>query len=509
MAKRVSQVGIPSEIAALAPLSLGQGSQQGRELEIAGASLVELGVLLHKKKVATDVANGTAAYNKLFDDYTQGITSSDKPISPGSYVPGYEKALAKNKGKIFKGMSRDAVDVLNNKFIVWDQMNKAALGRAAIARGKVLALDAYAIEAISIARSPIQSREEFAETLLNDVDLTPTQRKQFLSIHDKEAERMASNFVRAAAKQIDTLDNAIDFIESAGLKAGLPKETITWLRTAETADRSRTKDAEDKAHEDKLETISDDMAKGVVEGVYDITPVLLDPTLTAKERTAKIAEYKAFSTATTPQESDFDAIDRVQTAIDAFTTGASVLVKGKPVNADKAYARNILKDNYKSLNSADRTRYTNELYGAQDKTYNTHRTDGRFYLKSKLLTGTSLMFGAISIPIASGPKEKQQYENASILLDIQLNDWRKSGKWPNPVEFYEQTQVIINNVKNPNFTLNDPAQVEGRRLQAKEKRDIRQDIFEQMTPGEQDTALEALRQGKTPQEIIDFFEANK
>ena len=248
MAKRVSQVGIPSEIAALAPLSFG-ASPAGRGEEFAGAKLVELGVMLHKKKVATDVANGTSAYNELFDQYTQGITSSDTFVSPDTYVPGYEKVLNKNRSKIFKGMSRDAVDVLNNKFVVWDQMNKATLGRAAIARGKELSLDAYAREAISIARSPIQARDEFAETLLNDTDLTPTQRNQFLAIHDKEVDRVTGESIRVTAKQFGTLDEAIDFIESAGFQSGLSKEAITWLKTAETSDRKRADDAKDQAHE--------------------------------------------------------------------------------------------------------------------------------------------------------------------------------------------------------------------------------------------------------------------
>lgn len=242
MAKRVSQVGIPSEIAALAPLSLGQGSQQGRELEIAGASLVELGVLLHKKKVATDVANGTAAYNELFDKYAQQIAEADKdkPISPDAYVPGYEKILAKNKGKIFKGMSRDAVDVLNNKFVVKDQMNKAILARAAIARRSDLALDAYARQAISFARSGTDSREDFEETLLNDTSIKHDQRKALLGIYDKEE-------IRIAAKSFVTLDESLDFIEAQGAKAGLSDRDIAGLIVRERDDRNRAKLAETEA----------------------------------------------------------------------------------------------------------------------------------------------------------------------------------------------------------------------------------------------------------------------
>ena len=265
-------------------------------------------------------------------------------------------------------------------------------------------------------------------------------RQRMADVMAERKEAASREYLRQKAKTFKTADEAIDFIESEGAKLGLKTETITWLRTAEKADRDRAKAEEEQAYKDSVEVVADEMVNGIVDGSYDVNVILMNPDLKLDDKKSLVADYKALSTATIPEQSDFDAVDRVKEAIDAYKVG----------KIDKDAARTVLKDNFKYLDAADRKKYRNELYEEGDSNYNSRRSDGRFFLKNALMTDTT----ALGMRIPAGKEEIQNYENASIEMDNLLDRYRISGKWPSNKEFYAEIQVIINKVKAPGYEQN-------------------------------------------------------
>ena len=240
--------------------------------------------------------------------------------------------------------------------------------------------------------------------------------------------------LRNEAKSFTTEDAAIDYIETKGLEIGLDRSDITWLRTAEKADRDRAKIQSEEAYDTKIGEIQ----QKLIDPNFDISTILQDPDIKGDDKTSLLSDYKAFSSALIPEESSFDAIGFVQTAIDDYFNGK------RPFQ----YAYTTLKNNWKHLNSADRRKYQGELYN-DDRVYSTHQSDGRYYLKGMLLTSRN----AFGISIPAGPQEQEYYRQASIQLDDKLNEWRAKRQWPTPQDFYVEIQQIVNKVKGTNPTV--------------------------------------------------------
>ena len=131
------------------------------------------------------------------------------------------------------------------------------------------------------------------------------------------------------------------------------------MATAERADRAREKSKKEEDYKAHLEGVSDEMLERIDDPDYDIIAALAS--VKKKDRSSLLSEYKALSTATVPEESDFDAVDKVRAATDAFATGSMVTVDGKTFRADKAYARKVLKDNFNDLDSSDRPRLRDRM----------------------------------------------------------------------------------------------------------------------------------------------------
>jgi len=453
MAKQISQARVPVEIAALIPIGT-PDLDSSKGAEAIGANLADLGAELHKTRIARELAEGVSQYNDGMDDYIKSLNPVDEdPVDPGEYLTGYDKVIAKQQSSIFKGKSREAQEILKNRFVIWDQTNKAKLASAAIERHHELQFDRLGDAMITMARNGNQTREE-AELLLAQSSAGFDERQKLIAIYDKEAERYFTNAKLAVimdgakslvdptetseAKRAKNLDKMLDYIESQGLKANLTTTQISWMKTSATADHDREQSVLDAQHKQLLEGISDGIAIGEI-GPLDIFG---NPNISGPEKTQKLAEYKAFSTATIPEVSDFDAVDRVKAANEAFATGKQ----------NKEFARNVLKNEFSKLDAADRKKYRNEIYEKQDKVFAQRRSDGRFFLKNALLTEQTV-FGLTFKP---GTEEKQNYENASVEMENLLEQYQEAKKWPTNMEFYAEVQAIATKVKGSAYTIGDP-----------------------------------------------------
>jgi hypothetical protein len=265
----------------------------------------------------------------------------------------------------------------------------------------------------------------------------------------KEADKQKwINVVREQAKLFNTEDEALDFIDSA---KDLTLGEKASLRTAESADRNREETAKDEAYDDYVEGVTDNMVQNIDNPDYNIDAVLADPKIETADKRSFVEDYKAFSTATIPETSDFDAVERVKIAQDAFAMGKTVTVDDRTFKADKQYARQVLKENWKDLDSSDRKKYRNEIYEKQDSLHGKYRGDGRYFLKEAFLTGRTVSAGGFAIRMPKGPEEQRRYEQASNELEVLLEDYRTSGKWPTSLDFYKEVKTIEAKVKDPNY----------------------------------------------------------
>jgi hypothetical protein len=248
-------------------------------------------------------------------------------------------------------------------------------------------------------------------------------------------------------------DRAMDYVDS--LLGKMPTADVNALRTIISADHARRKQQEKDDQEQISEEVNADMIDGVIGAgeyenkPYDITKIMRDPRLTSDQKVAALDNWKKFSVVLIPDESDPDSVDRVIGAIDAYAMGRTVTVNGVEQKADQDYARAVLADNLHLLDKTDRKKYRNDIYAASDPVYSSHRSDGRGYLKATLLTERS----ALGASIPAGPVERENYNNALVELDIKLNQWKESGKWPDEREFYKAVKVIENKVKAPGYNL--------------------------------------------------------
>jgi len=283
----------------------------------------------------------------------------------------------------------------------------------------------YARRSLEVQKA--DSHKLLLESMLRREKLTQKTREEAES-------KAAVEAVRLRAKTFATLDDAIDFIEESDLDT----EDKTWLRTAENADRARAETDTKKAYTNMVDAESDKMVNGIIDGTFDINTVLANPDIKTTDKRTLLSDYQAFSIATVPEESDPDAVERIKVAIDNYGIG----------KIDKTDARTSLKDNFKFLNTSDRTKYRNEIYAKQDAVYSQRRSDSRFFLKEKLLTEITALGGRTWKP---GTKEREQYENASLEMENKLDEWRLSGKWPTPKDFHAELDVIVNKVKQPGY----------------------------------------------------------
>ena len=347
---------------------------------------------------------------------------------------------------------------------------------------------------------------------------------KFKKLYDEitaESDRMAEEQVltdtQTAMAAGDT-ELAKETLESPHVEAGVQKEWSTAIRAIESADNIATeklqkaeeaaKEAATTAAEEKdlaavgvaMRAGNIDLASTLLEDSQNIpaeTKRIWDSAISAKIEAVRIASERLVSGAI-PLESDFDAVDRVKKAIDAYGMGAVLSQVGDiTIKADREYARVILAANKQYLNKGDREQYTNELYAEQDSIYSSRRSDGRFHLKAGLLTGTNLFGVTVAAP---GSKEKTQYQQASTLLDIQLDAWKKSGSWPSPPEFYQNVQSIITKVKEEGYTLPSVAAPTVAKTPYGRS-------YEAMNQTQRGIADELRAGGKTEAEVLEMFNA--
>ncbi len=267
------------------------------------------------------------------------------------------------------------------------------------------------------------------------------------------------------ARTFGSEDDAMDYVD--GLIGTMPTADVNALRSIVSADHARRKETEKQEKEALVEGYNDDMIDGVVgagqyeDKPYDVTKVLKDKRLTIDEKNEVLDNWKKANAILVPEESDFNAVERLEAAIDAFATGRKVTVDGIEQVATRDHARNVLASNLHLLDATDRKKYRNDIYGAQDAVYSTNRTDGRNFLKATLLTGVSAL--GVSIPVT--PEQKVHFNDAIIELNNKLNDWRTSGQWPSPVDFYRELKLIEAKVKSPGYRVGQ-TDAEGVALQA-------------------------------------------
>jgi hypothetical protein len=256
------------------------------------------------------------------------------------------------------------------------------------------------------------------------------------------------NAVREQAKLFNTLDEALDFIDSA---KDLTLGEKASLRVAETADRNREKTAREEAYDLYVDGKHDEMVQGLDDPEYSIDAVIADPDIEATEKRSIVSDYRAFSTSSIPEVSDFDAVERVKVAQDAYAMGQSVTVDNKTFKADKQYALDALKNNFKDLDAADRKKYRNEIYEKQDSLHGKYRSDGRYFLKEAFLGGRTISVGGFAMRVPESPEEQRDYEQASNELEVLLEDYKTSGNWPSSLDFYKEVKTIEAKVKDPNY----------------------------------------------------------
>lgn len=226
-----SRVSIPSEIAALASPEMVR-MDGGQEFQVAGESLLNLGIRLHQVKEARQVAQGIAEYNSMVDEYVNSL--GDKDPNDFDYVKNFDKL---NIQKVYKGKSRSAVDKLKNQFMVWNQSNQANLAKMSIDKSIALAK----IETADVMENAIQNLQpESAEMWFNDLRsagiFTETEIKHFEKnfeqlyqehVHEIQLDNVLNQAVNAGSKE-----KGLEVLDKSGLsvddKLKLDDKVIDW-----------------------------------------------------------------------------------------------------------------------------------------------------------------------------------------------------------------------------------------------------------------------------------------
>lgn len=142
-----------------------------------GADITKLGQKFKKVEDNRDVAEGIANYNNLINTYNETLPTKD----PSEYVSGFN-ALQGNISKLTEGMSAEAANVLRNKTVIWNEVNRASLATLAIKQTAAFAKQEMPIQLASfVANDQIQEGEDFinayGETVLSPKEVTLWQDK--------------------------------------------------------------------------------------------------------------------------------------------------------------------------------------------------------------------------------------------------------------------------------------------------------------------------------------------
>lgn len=143
-------------------------------LEGIGAQVTELGKKFKVVEDNRDVAEGIAEYNNIINTYNESLATKD----PSEYVSGFNE-LQGSISKVTEGMSAEAANVLKNKTVIWNEVNRASLATLAI--------------------------------------------KQTASFAKQEIPTQLANFIAN-----DQIDEANDYIDNYGESVLSPKEVGLW-----------------------------------------------------------------------------------------------------------------------------------------------------------------------------------------------------------------------------------------------------------------------------------------
>jgi hypothetical protein len=125
----------------------------------AGQIVGELGAKLKQARDNSDVARGTAEYNNTINAFNETLPTLD----PDEYVAEYSK-LEERINKIPEGMSSDATQQLKNKFLVWNEVNRASTATLAIKQKSAQAKQEIPIRLANfIANDQIEEANEYIE----------------------------------------------------------------------------------------------------------------------------------------------------------------------------------------------------------------------------------------------------------------------------------------------------------------------------------------------------------
>ncbi len=166
----LSEIGVPIKQAVLTPIGVDLGPG-GQGLQAVGQVVSALGQKIKAADDNRDVARGTAEYNNLINVYNASLATKD----PDEYMDGFED-LQSEISKITKDMSSDATDVLQNRFIVQNELNRAHIQNRALKDKVSIAKQEIPIRLEDmVAAGQIEEAELYLEgyrdSILNDTEV--------------------------------------------------------------------------------------------------------------------------------------------------------------------------------------------------------------------------------------------------------------------------------------------------------------------------------------------------
>jgi hypothetical protein len=124
-----------------------------------GAGISKLGEKFKKIEDNRDIAEGIARYNNIVNAYNESLVTKD----PSEYVKGFNELQANITG-LTKDMSPEAANVLKNKTVIWNEVNRASLATLAIKQTAAFAKQEMPNQLASfVANDQIEEGEEFID----------------------------------------------------------------------------------------------------------------------------------------------------------------------------------------------------------------------------------------------------------------------------------------------------------------------------------------------------------
>lgn len=171
---RVAGAVIPSGIADVGQGIEAQGlAELGRGIGALSESIFQIGKQVKQVDDNKAVANGIAEYNNIINTFNESLPT----LSPDSYMEEFGKLDDSIKG-ITEGLSPEATSALENRFVIWNESNRASTATLAIKQKASLAKQEIPLQLASfIANDQLEEANDYidgyADTILSpeEVDL--------------------------------------------------------------------------------------------------------------------------------------------------------------------------------------------------------------------------------------------------------------------------------------------------------------------------------------------------